>query len=115
LSALATIFSRLLYKGGEAGDAGFDALIACASARMSRVPSSPDWVAFLKAQMNADLHMADTLKNTGARNLFVIFGGPDIDITEVDDGLTRVKIYGIDVFHSQTSEVKSSDADEIAC
>ena len=30
--------------------------------------------------MNADLHMADDLKNTGKGNLFVIFGEPDIDI-----------------------------------
>ncbi len=32
--------------------------------------------------MNADLHMADDLKNTGKGNLFVIFGEPDIDILE---------------------------------
>ena len=32
----------------------------------------------LKARMNADLHMADDLKNTGKGNLFVIFGEPDV-------------------------------------
>ena len=38
--------------------------------------------------MNADLHMADDLKNTGKGNLFVIFGEPDIDINTVssEDG-----------------------------
>ena len=30
--------------------------------------------------MNADLHMAEDLKNTGKGNLFVIFGEPDIDL-----------------------------------
>jgi len=35
----------------------------------------------LKARMNADLHMADDLKNTGKGNLFVIFGEPDIEVT----------------------------------
>ena len=30
--------------------------------------------------MNADLHMAGDLKNTGKGNLFVIFGEPDIDV-----------------------------------
>ncbi len=30
--------------------------------------------------MNADLHMADDLKNTGKGNLFVIFGEPDISV-----------------------------------
>ena len=36
----------------------------------------------LKARMNADLHMADDLKNTGKGNLFVIFGEPDIEIRD---------------------------------
>jgi hypothetical protein len=31
----------------------------------------------LKARMNADLHIAEDLKNTGKGNLFVIFGEPD--------------------------------------
>jgi hypothetical protein len=31
-------------------------------------------IPILKARMNADLHMADDLKNTGKGNLFVIFG-----------------------------------------
>jgi len=36
----------------------------------------------LKARMNAELHMAEDLKNTGKGNLFVIFGEPDIEIHE---------------------------------
>ena len=106
----------------EAGDAGFDVLIACAFNyeahasefnRLGRIP-------VLKARMNADLHMADELKNTGKGNLFVIFGEPDIDIlpTDGDDaGSTRiqVKINGVDVFHPTTGEVRSDGADGIAC
>ena len=30
--------------------------------------------------MNAELHMAADLKNTGQGNLFVIFGEPDISV-----------------------------------
>ena len=66
----------------EAGDAGFDALIACAfnydahSAEFDKLGRVP----VLKARMNADLHMADDLKNTGKGNLFVIFGEPDITV-----------------------------------
>ena len=66
----------------EAGDADFDVLIACAfnydarSAEFDKLGRIP----VLKARMNADLHMADDLKNTGKGNLFVIFGEPDIDI-----------------------------------
>ena len=101
----------------EAGDAGFDVLIACAFnydahstefEKLGRIP-------VLKARMNADLHMADALKNTGAGNLFVIFGEPDIDIEEAEDGQIQVRIHGVDVFHPQSGEVRSSDTDEIAC
>ncbi len=106
----------------EAGDAGFDVLIACAFNyeahasefdRLGRVP-------VLKARMNADLHMAGELKNTGKGNLFVIFGEPDIDILpagaeDAEDGQLRVKINGVDVFHPNTGEVRSHGADGIAC
>ena len=106
----------------EAGDAGFDVLIACAFNyeahasefnRLGRIP-------VLKARMNADLHMADELKNTGKGNLFVIFGEPDIDILPADtcdseDGRLQVKINGVDVFHPNTGEVRSHGADGIAC
>ena len=101
----------------EAGDAGFDVLIACAFnydahaaefERLGRVP-------VLKARMNADLHMADALKNTGAGNLFVIFGEPDIAIETVESGQIRVKLRGVDVFHPQSGEVQSSGPDGIAC
>jgi len=101
----------------EAGDIGFDVLIACAfnydahSAEFNKLGRIP----ILKARMNADLHMANDLKNTGAGNLFVIFGEPDIDITPLDDGKLQVKIHGVDVFHPQSGEVRSSNADEIAC
>lgn len=101
----------------EAGDAAFDALIACAFNyeahatefnKLGRIP-------ILKARMNADLHMAEDLKNTGQGNLFVIFGEPDIDLITEKDGKMRVKVNGVDVFKPQTGEVISDDADGIAC
>jgi len=101
----------------EAGDADFDVLIACAFNyeahatefnKLGRIP-------VLKARMNADLHMADDLKNTGKGNLFVIFGEPDIDILDAEDGKIQVKINGVDVFHPQTGEVRSDSTDGIAC
>ena len=101
----------------EAGDADFDVLIACAFNyeahatefnKLGRIP-------VLKARMNADLHMADDLKNTGKGNLFVIFGEPDIDILDAENGKKKVKINGVDVFHPNTGEVRSDGADGIAC
>jgi len=101
----------------EAGDAGFDVLIACAfnfdahSAEFDKLGRVP----VLKARMNADLHMADDLKNTGKGNLFVIFGEPDIEIRDADGDKIQVKINGVDVFHPQTGEIESSGPDGIAC
>src|SRR5207237_2301332 len=96
----------LVLAAREAGDAGFDVLIACAFNyeahatefnKLGRIP-------VLKARMNADLHMAEDLKNTGKGNLFVIFGEPDIDLINEKDGKLRVKVNGVDVFKPQTGE-----------
>lgn len=101
----------------EAGDAGFDTLIACAfnydahSADFDKLGRIP----VLKARMNADLHMADDLKNTGKGNLFIIFGEPDIDILNTDDDQIQVRINGVDVFHPNTGEVRSDGPEGIAC
>jgi adenine-specific DNA-methyltransferase len=71
-------------------------------------------VPVLKARMNPELHMGDDLKATGAGNLFVVFGEPDIDIEKLKDGMLRVKINGIDVFKPQTGEIESGGPDTIA-
>ena len=101
----------------EAAEAEFDVLVACAFnydahttefERLGRVP-------VLKARMNADLHMADDLKNTGKGNLFVIFGEPDIDILDADDDRIQVRVNGVDVFHPNSGEVRSDGPDGIAC
>ena len=66
----------------EAADADFDLLIACAfsyeahSTDLHKLGKIP----ILKARMNADLHMAADLSNTGKGNMFVIFGEPDISV-----------------------------------
>jgi adenine-specific DNA-methyltransferase len=118
----------LVSAGREAAEAGFDVLIACAfnydahSSEFSKLGRVP----VLKARMNADLHMAEDLKNTGKGNLFVIFGEPDIDILDATTGSKlakgeapagdiQVKVNGVDVFHPNTGEVRSDGAEGIAC
>jgi adenine-specific DNA-methyltransferase len=119
----------------EAGDANFDVLIACAfnyDAPASEF-SKLGRINVLKARMNADLHMAEDLKNTGKGNLFVIFGEPDVDVLDTKGRSIRkydgkkdvievpageelvVRINGVDVFHPSTGEVRSDGADGIAC
>jgi len=109
--------SDLVAAAKEAADVGFDVLIACAfnfeahTTEFTKLASLP----VLKARMNADLHMAEDLKNTGKGNLFVIFGEPDIDLIPLGDGQLQVKIKGVDVFHPSTGKVESSGPEGIAC
>ena len=107
----------LVQAAREAADAGFDVLIACAfsfeahTTEFTKLGSVP----VLKARMNAELHMGDSLKSTGKGNLFVIFGEPDIEILHEPDGMLRVHLKGVDVFHPQTGEVRSDGPEGIAC
>ena len=88
--------------------------------------SRPDLVAAAREaadadfDVNADLHVAGDLKNTGNGNLFVIFGEPDIEIIPVQDNGTgarqiQVKVNGVNVFHPNTGEIRSDRPDGIAC
>jgi adenine-specific DNA-methyltransferase len=101
----------------ECADAGFNVLISCAfnyeaqSTEFDKLGPLP----VLKARMNADLHMQQDLANSGKGNLFVIFGEPDIDILDTPDDQIQVKINGVDVFDPSTGEVRSDEADNIAC
>lgn len=101
----------------EAADGGFDVLITCAFSYEAYTTEFEHLgsLRVLKARMNADLHMATDLKNTSKGNLFVIFGEPDIDVLDSDDGKIKVKINGVDVFHPTTGEVRSDGAGGIAC
>ena len=119
----------------EAAEADFDVLIACAfsfDAHASEL-GKLGRIRVLQARMNADLHMAEDLKNTGKGNLFVIFGEPDVQVLDTQgrsirrydgkrdvidvpaDGQLVVRINGVDVFHPSTGEVRSDGADGIAC
>ena len=101
----------------EAAECGFDVLIACAFNYDAHTTEfeSLGRVPVLKARMNADLHMAGELRNTGSGNLFVIFGEPDIDVLDAGDGQVQVRVNGVDVFHPTTGEVRSDGPDGIAC
>ena len=101
----------------EAADAGFDLVIACAfnfeahTTEFNSLGNMP----VLKARMNADLHMGGDLKPTGAGNLFVVFGEPDIEIQDAGDDQIQVKVNGVDVFDPAKGEVRSDDVEGIAC
>ena len=106
----------------EAAEAGFDLLIACAfsydahATELDRVGV----INVMKARMNADLHMADTLKEDSKGNLFVVFGDPDIEVEDAGQDsngaeLVSIKIHGVDIFNPATGQVQSDETDGIAC
>ena len=84
----------LLASAGGACAFNHEAL-ATEFSKLGRIP-------MLKARMNADLDMAEDLKNTGKGNLFVIFGESDMTILPADGGRVRLKVNGVDVFDPTT-------------
>jgi adenine-specific DNA-methyltransferase len=97
----------------EAAEAGFELLVAAAfnfdaqSCEMDRMGS----LAVLKARINPDLHMPD-LANTGAGNLFTVFGEPDVKVHDEGDGNISVEVAGVDMY--KAGQIVSSEPDDIA-
>ncbi|MGH8558483.1 MAG: hypothetical protein ACRESZ_13675, partial [Methylococcales bacterium] len=119
---------------------GFDMLIVCGFAFDPHVAEEVKRygkLTVLTAKMNPDLAMGDELlKKTGAGNLFMVFGEPDVEIRRVDPRITRrnadknrnprksaksademlvVEIKGVDVYDPTTGQIRSSSTDDIAC
>ncbi len=70
----------------------------------------------LLVRMNPDLPLGDEfLKKTGAANLFMVFGEPDIDIRPAEDRRLEVEIRGVDIYDPTTGVIRNSSPDEIAC
>jgi adenine-specific DNA-methyltransferase len=92
----------------------------------------------LPTKMNPDLAMGEELlKKTGAGNLFMVFGEPDVEIRRVHpqssqinadsdktnlcksvksaDEMLVVEIRGLDVYDPTTGAIRNSSTDDIAC
>ncbi len=99
---------------------GYDLLVVCGFAfdpHVSEEAKRYGSLQVLTARMNPDLSMGDELlKKTGAGNLFMVFGEPDVDIGPVDvDGNLQVTLRGVDVYDPTTGAVRSNSTDDIAC
>lgn len=97
---------------------GFDLLIICGFAfdpHVSEEAKRYGKLTVLPTRMNPDLAMGDELlKKTGAGNLFMVFGEPDVDIKKKDGNIT-VRLNGLDVYDPTTGEIRSNSTDDIAC
>jgi adenine-specific DNA-methyltransferase len=97
---------------------GFDILVVCGFAFDARVGETArefGKLVVMPARMNPDLAMGDELlKKTGAGNLFMVFGEPDLTVKQEDDSVT-VELRGVDVYDPTTGEVRSSSTEDVAC
>jgi adenine-specific DNA-methyltransferase len=99
----------------EAADL-YDTLIVCGFAFAPEVDETRlnfGSLTVLKARMNQDLRMGEKLKATGAGNLFVIFGEPDLRVVKAEGDLIRIEIKGMDIFDPTTGEVRSSGGNDL--
>ena len=106
---------------------GFGLLIVCGFAFDPHVAEEVKRygkLTVLAARMNPDLAMGDELlKKTGAGNLFMVFGEPDIapidkktgKLKPQADGRYVVEIKGLDIYDPTTGEIRSAATDDIAC
>ena len=94
---------------GEGGKKSDDFATAEEARKYGKLP-------VLLVRINADLAMGDEfLKRTGAGNLFMVFGEPDVELTHTDDGKLIVEVKGVDVYDPTTGEIRSHTTDDIAC
>ncbi len=98
---------------------GFDLLVVCGFAfdpHVAEEATRYGKLTVLVARMNPDLAMGDELlKKTGAGNLFMVFGEPDIEVEHGKDGKLTVEIRGVDVYDPTTGQIRSNSTDDIAC
>jgi adenine-specific DNA-methyltransferase len=98
---------------------GFDMLVVCGFAFDPHVAEEVKRygkLTVLPTKMNPDLAMGDELlKKTGAGNLFMVFGEPDVEVKTLKSGQITVEIKGVDVYDPTTGQIRSASTDDIAC
>jgi adenine-specific DNA-methyltransferase len=107
---------------------GHDLLYVCGFAFDPHVSEEAKRYGKLAVQitrMNPDLAMGDELlKKTGAGNLFMVFGEPDVEVRLLlidgpPEGMNgeyvEVEIKGVDVYDPTTGQIRNASTDDIAC
>lgn len=97
---------------------GFDLMIVCGfsfDGYASEEARQFGALTVLPVRMNNDLSMGDELlKKTGAGNLFMVFGEPDLKIQFEKDDQVTVEINGLDVYDPTTGQIRSGSTDDLA-
>jgi adenine-specific DNA-methyltransferase len=116
-----TVGAELVKEGAKEAvkGVGFDLLIVCGFAFDAHVWEEAKRygrLTVLMIKLDTSLYLTnDQLKSTGAGNLFMVFGEPDVDIKKQKDGKIVMKIRGVDVYDPTTGQIRNSSTDDIAC
>ena len=98
---------------------GFDMLVVCGFAFDPHVAEEVKRygkLTVLPTKMNPDLAMShELLKKTGAGNLFMVFGEPDVEIKKQKNDQIVIEIKGVDVYDPSTGQIRSASTEDIAC
>jgi adenine-specific DNA-methyltransferase len=98
---------------------GYDLLLVCGFAfdpHVNEEAKRYGKLTVLPTRINADLQMGDEfLKKTGAGNLFMVFGEPDLEVRKTKDGKIEVEIKGLDIYDPTTGQIRNNSTDDIAC
>jgi len=98
---------------------GYDLLLVCGFAfdpHVNEEAKRYGRLTVLPTRINADLQMGDEfLKKTGAGNLFMVFGEPDLELSRTEDGKMVVEIKGLDIYDPTTGQIRNNSTDDIAC
>lgn len=97
---------------------GYDLLVVCGftfDPGVSEESKRYGKLQVLITRINTDLLLGDELlKKTGAGNLFMVFGEPDIEIKQAEGKVTAI-LHGLDIYDPTTGEIRSSSTNDIAC
>jgi adenine-specific DNA-methyltransferase len=114
-----TVGAELIREAAKEASKFADLLVVCGFAFEANVGEEAGKLGrltILKAKMNPDLSMGDELlKKTGAGNLFMVFGEPDIEIRAAGDDEFVAEIRGLDIYDPTTGAVRPHDIADIAC
>jgi len=98
---------------------GYDLLLVCGFAfdpHVNEEAKRYGKLTVLPTRINADLQMGDEfLKKTGAGNLFMVFGEPDLEVKKTKDDKIQVEIKGLDIYDPTTGEIRNNSTEDIAC
>ena len=98
----------------ECADAGFGHLIVVASAFEDNISKHFGRVTAHRVLTSRDLQIPG-LKQVSDAGTFTLLADPDVNCTQLADGMLQVEVLGYDTFDPSTGELKSAHGQDVDC